>query len=119
MTESDKMSGETIDLAGRIVGFIRPTQGQIESMVRISKAISRGTDDDSNSFYLTQIHRVGMLLESLIVEADRELVDELYLTGKIDHATLMGAIMAKINADAVTSEDKAIAKAKTASARRK
>jgi hypothetical protein len=115
MTETDS----TIILAGRIVGFIRPTQGQMESMVRIGKTIQRGTDDDSGDFYITQIHRVGLLLESLIAEKDRELVDELYLTGQIDHAQLMTAIMNKINAEAVKSEDKAIAKAKTVRAQRK
>jgi hypothetical protein len=115
MTET----GDTIVLAGRVVGFMRPTQGQMESMVRIGKTIQRGTDDDSNDFYITQIHRVGLLLESLIAEKDRELVDELYLTGKIDHATLMTAIVEKINSEAAKSEDKAVAKAKTVRAQRK
>lgn len=115
MTETDS----TIVLAGRVVGFIPPTQGQMESMVRIGRTIQRGTDDDSNEFYLTQINRVGILLESLIAEKDRELVDELYLTGKIDHATLMTAIMNKINETATKSENKAIEKAKSVRAQRK
>jgi hypothetical protein len=92
MTETDN----TIVLAGRVVGFIPPTQGQMESMVRIGKTILRGTDDDSSEFYMTQIDRVGRLLESLIAEQDRDLVDDLYLTGKIDHATLMSAIIEKV-----------------------
>lgn len=115
MTETDN----TIILAGRVVGFIPPTQGQMESMVRIVRTISRGGEDSPKEFWETQIARIGLLLESMIVEADRELVDELYLTGKIDHKTLMGAIMGKVNERAVASEDKAIAKAKTASVRRK
>lgn len=119
MSEDAKAAEQTITLAGRVVGFIHPTQGQIEAMVRIGRTIQRGTDDDNNEFYLTQINRVGMLLESMIAEKDRELVDELYLTGKIDHATLMTTIMNKINANAVSSEDKAIAKAKTVRAQRK
>lgn len=108
MTETDN----TIILAGRVVGFVRPTQGQFEAMIRIARTIAKGTDDDTQQFWEKQIDRIGTLLESLIAEADRDLVDELYLTGKIDHGTLMKAIMGKVNEQAEASEDKAIAKAK-------
>ena len=113
MTETDN----TILLAGRVVGFIPPTQGQMESMIRISRTISRGTDDDAKEFWEKQIDRIGMLLESMVAEADRDLVDELYLTGKISHADLMTAIMTKVNENAVASEDKTIDKAKANVAR--
>lgn len=113
MTETDN----TIVLAGRVIGFIRPTQGQLEAMIRISRTIARGTDDDTQEFWEKQIDRIGTLLESLVEEKDRDLVDELYLTGKIDHGALMSAIMGKINSQAVASEDKAIAKAKASPVR--
>lgn len=113
MTETDN----TIILAGRVIGFIPPTSGQMQAMIRISRTIDKGTDDDDKGFWTTQINRIGILLESLIAEADRDLVDELYLTGKVDHADLMAAIMGKINANATASEDKAIEKAKANVAR--
>lgn len=109
----------TIILAGRVIGFIPPTQGQLEAMIRIGRTMQRGTDDDSNEFWVKQIDRIGTLLESLITESDRDLVDDLYLTGKISHSDLLKAIMAKVRYDAEKSEDKAIAKAKTASVKRK
>lgn len=115
MTESDN----TIILAGRVVGFIPPTEGQIQAMIRIGKTIQKGADDEARDFWVTQINRIGTLLESLIAPADRELVDELYLTGKIDHTVLLSAIMGKINKRAEESENKAIAKAKTARVQRK
>lgn len=108
MTDTDN----TIILGGRVVGFTPPTQGQLEIMVRIGRTIRASTDDDISGFWQTQINRIGILLESLIDEADREIVDNLYLTGKIDHNALLGAILAKVQANAVASEDKAIAKAK-------
>lgn len=122
MSETD----DTIILAGRVVGFIPPTQGQVEAMIRIARTMQRGTDDETNEFWHKQIDRIGTLLDSMIAEGDRDLVDDLYLTGKIDHATLMKAIMTKVKerADqaegrAVEAENKAIAKAKTASVKRK
>lgn len=122
MSETDN----TIILAGRVVGFIPPTQGQIEAMIRIGRTMQRGTDDDNSEFWHKQIERIGTLLDSMIAEGDRDLVDELYLTGKIDHATLMKTILTKVkeSADqaegqAVEAENKAIAKAKTASVKRK
>jgi hypothetical protein len=108
---------DTIILAGRVVGFIAPTQGQMEAMIRIARTIARGSDDDTTDFWHKQIDRIGTLLESMIAEGDRDTVDQLYLTGKIDHTTLMTTIMAKVNANAVKSEDKAIAKAKANVAR--
>lgn len=115
MTETEN----TILLAGRVIGFIPPTQGQIEAMIRIGRTLQRGTDDDGNEFWMKQIDRIGTLLESLIAEGDRDLVDELYLTGKISHTDLLKEIMAKVERNAEKSEDKAIAKAKTASVKRK
>lgn len=110
-------TSKTIILAGRVVGFIHPTQGQIEAMVRIAHTLQAGGDDSKQDFWIKQIHRIGTLLDSLIVEGDRDLVEQLYLTGKIDHATLLGEILKKINSEAEKSEDKAIAKAKANTAR--
>ena len=102
MTDSDN----TIILAGRVVGFIPPTQGQLEIMIRIGRTIRSSTDDDLAEFWQTQINRIGVLLESLIAEGDREIVDNLYLTGKVDHSTLLGAILAKVKANSDASPDK-------------
>lgn len=113
MTDVDN----TIILAGRVVGFTPPSQGQLEIMVRIGRTIRSSTDDDATEFWQTQINRIGILLESLINEGDRETVDNLYLTGKIDHNALLGAILAKVKDNAVASEDKAIAKAKASPVR--
>ena len=111
---SDEAKRNTIILAGRVVGFTPPTTGQIEAMIRIGRSVKKGTDDAPEDFWVKQIDRVGTLLESLIDEGDRELVDELYLTGKIDHSMLLTAILKKVQEDAEESEDKAIAKAKKA-----
>lgn len=114
MTETDN----TIILAGRVIGFIPPTEGQIQAMIRIGKTLQKGADDAPQDFWLTQINRIGTLLESLIVEGDRELVDELYLTGKIDHTALLSAIMGKLNSKQ-DSEGKAPAKGKPVRVQRK
>lgn len=108
MTDTD----DTIILAGRVIGFKRPTQGQLEAMVRIGRTIRSSTDDDKTEFWQTQINRIGTLIEALIIEADREIVFDLYLNGRVDHSIVLAAILGKVNADAEASEDKAIAKAK-------
>lgn len=110
-------TANTIILAGRVIGFIHPTQGQIEALIRISHTLQSGTDDSQQEFWIKQIRRIGTLLDSLIAEADQELVEDLYLTGKISHSDLLTAILTKINSQAEKSEDKAIAKAKANTAR--
>lgn len=115
MTDSDN----TIILAGRIIGFVPPTMGQIESMVRLARTLERGADDSPVDFWVTQISRLGMLIDSLIIEGDRDLVDELYLTGKISSLEALEAIMKKVNANAVVSEDKAVGKASKVRVQRK
>lgn len=115
MTDSDN----TIILAGRVVGFTPPTQGQIEAMARIGRTLARGSDDEPTDFWVTQLDRIGRLLESLVNVGDRETVDDLYLTGKISHTDLLNAIMMKINSAAVASEEKAVTKANKARVQRK
>lgn len=112
MTDSVK----TIVLAGRVIGFTPPTQGQIEAMARIGKSLQRGSDDEPMDFWITQLDRIGTLLESLIAEGDRETVDTLYLTGKISHTDLLTAVMNKIKADKPEVKD---AKANKARVQRK
>lgn len=87
----------TILLAGRIIGITRPTQGQFEAMARISRTVAMGTDDDDMAFWTKQVARVGTLIEALIIETDRDLVDELFLTGKIDQNDLLRAMFAKFS----------------------
>lgn len=96
---TEQSAPKTIIIAGRVLGFTPPTQGQLESMVRIARTLQRGTDDDSKEFWQTQIYRVGTLLESLINEGDRETLDELYLTGKTNSNELMAAILAALKLD--------------------
>ena len=117
MSDMSEDTDKTIILAGRVVGFVHPTQGQIEALIRISHTLTGGVDDAKQDFWIKQIQRIGTLLESLIAEKDRDLVEDLYLTGKIDHSTLLTTILNKINANAEKSEDKAIAKAKANTAR--
>lgn len=119
MTEEKAIpaAANTIVLAGRVIGIIRPTQGQMESLIRIGRSLRRGTDDDTMEFWQTQIDRIGTLLDSLVAEGDRETVDTLYLTGKIDHTTLLTAILGKVRSEAEESEEKAIVKAKANVAR--
>lgn len=113
MTEAEPVATDnTLILAGRVVGFIPPTQGQIEAMIRIVRSTQKGADDQPSDFWIKQIGRVGDLLEQMIVEGDREAVEDLYVSGKLDHSSLISAIMAKVEQNAVGSEDKAIAKAK-------
>lgn len=115
MSETDE---NTLILAGRVVRFTPPTSGQIEAMIRIGRSVNKGTDDQPNDFWVKQIDRIGTLLDSMIAEGDRDTVDELYLTGKIDHTMLLTAIMKKVEENAAKSEDKAIDKAKKANGAR-
>lgn len=107
MTDSDN----TIILAGRIIGFHPPTTGQVESMVRIARTLERGADDAPFDFWVTQISRIGTLIDSMIIESDREIVDDLYLTGKISSLEALQEIMKKVNANAVDSEENSTSKA--------
>lgn len=102
----------TIILAGRVIQFIPPTQGQVEQMVRIARSTQRGGDDAPSDFWVKQIGRIGDLLEQMIAEGDRETVEDLYVAGKLDHTALVAAILTKVRENAEKSEDKAIAKAK-------
>ena len=117
MTETD--SNDTLILAGRAVRFIQPTQGQIEMLIRIARSTQNSDEPENSDFWLKQVGRIGDLLEQLIAEGDRDAVDDLYIKGKINHSDLIKAILAKMEANAVKSEDKAIAKAKTARVARK
>lgn len=98
MTEK-KAEPRTAIIAGRIVGILMPTDGQWEALVRIQKTLQRSTDDDTTEFYAKQVDRIGTLLENLIEEKDRDLVDQLFLTGKISSAELMLAIFNAIKGE--------------------
>lgn len=117
MTDEPTAADNTIILAGRVVGFIKPTTGQLESMVRIARSLQRGTDDEPSDFWVKQIDRIGTLLESMIAEGDRDTVDHLYLTGKLSHGELLKAILDKMGESTVPTEAKT--KAKTASVKRR
>lgn len=111
MTEQAKTTN-TILLGGQTIGFTPPTQGQIEAMIRISRSTQRATDDSPSDFWVKQIGRVGDLLDSLIDEADRDLVEEMYLDGRIDHSKLLVAILTKVRDDNDAADGKPAVKAK-------
>lgn len=116
---TDSGTDNTIILAGRVIGFTPPTTGQVEAMVRIARTLEKGADDSPVDFWMTQIDRIGRLIDALINEADREIVDDLYLTGKISSLEALEAIMKKINTNAEASENKAIGKANKVRVQRK
>lgn len=115
MSETER---KTIVLAGRVLGYTPPTQGQIEALIRISRAIMRGAEDDQHEFWMTQIERVGTLLESLIDEGDRYALDQLYLTGKISTADIITAVMGQVDEDNKAEGKAKPVKANTARVRR-
>lgn len=91
----ESVNPNRIIIAGRVLGFTPPNQGQFESMVRISRAITRGAEDADSGFWEKQIDRVGTLIESMIDEGDRDVLDNLLLTGKTNSNELMTEILAK------------------------
>src|SRR5688572_28008437 len=99
---SEQNSTFTVILAGRTIQVKRPAPGQVEAMVRIARALQGGGDDDPSDYWIKHITRLGTLLESLIAEGDRDTVDDLNLTGKVDSSTLLTAIL-----DASTPKDAA------------
>jgi hypothetical protein len=72
-------------LAGKSIRFTRPTDGQVQALIRIGFGLKRMDDSTPKDFWVKQLDRMGTLLESLIHEDEKE---------------------------AEASEDKAIAKAK-------
>lgn len=94
-----KPESRTAIVAGRIIGILMPTDGQWEALVRIQKTLMRATDDDTTEFYAKQVDRIGTLLENLVEEKDRDLVDQLFLTGKISSSELMLAIFNAIRGE--------------------
>lgn len=116
---TDEKVRKTAIVAGRVIGVLEPTEGQWESIVRIRRTLSRSTDDDPAEFYVKQIERIGTLLENLIEEADRDLVDELFLTGKIGSRELMAAIFQALSPPAQVNETVAVAKKAASSAKTK
>lgn len=91
---TDPIQSHPALIAGHVIGVHVPSQGQFEALLRLRSTLARGTDDDRHDFYARQIDRIGTLLESLIQESDRDLVDQLVLTGKVDMQGLMAAILA-------------------------
>lgn len=108
----EKANEYTIELVGKPVRFTRPTEGQVQALIRIGFGLKRMDDDSPKDFWVKQLDRMGTLLESLIHEDDRDFVDQMYLTGKVDHSMLIQAVMGQLEKVAEDSENKAIAKAK-------
>lgn len=83
----------TTIVAGRAILVREPTGGQYEAMARIARTIDRGADDSKAEFWMTQVDRLGTLMESLIAEGDRVTVDQLVLTGKLNSTELLKALL--------------------------
>lgn len=115
----ESINPHRIIVGGRILGFTPPNQGQFESMVRISKAIKRGADDNDPAFWEKQIDRVGTLIESMIDEGDRDTLDQLLLTGKTNSNELIGAILTEVRKIEEASGTKPAAKVAKARVQRK
>lgn len=84
-------------IGGRMISVSRPTDGQYEALARIARTIGRGTDDDKADFWAKQVDRLGILMESLIAEGDRDLADQLVLTGKTTMVEMLKAILGAWN----------------------
>lgn len=82
-----------IDIEGLAVRVKQPTNGQVESMVRIASSLRNVPDDAVGDAWIKQISRLGTLLDSLIHEDDQDDVDTLFLTGKVSSATLLSAVL--------------------------
>jgi hypothetical protein len=116
---TDKKEPKTAVVGGRVIGVLEPTEGQWESIIRIRRTLARSTDDDPTEFYVKQIERIGTLLENLIEEKDRDLVDDLFLTGKISSRELMGAIFSALSPPAQVNDTVAVVKKAANGARTK
>lgn len=92
-----------IELHGRSITVKRPTDGQVESMIRIATGLRAG-DDQPQDYWIKYVQRLNRLLDSLIEPDDQDYVDELYETGKISSSVVLRALL-EANRDA--SEPKA------------
>lgn len=89
----------SVVLAGKTIRLIRPSQGQLEQLIRIGRSINRGSEQAPDGFYTKQVGRIGDVIDQLIVEEDRDMVDDLYAAGLIDHTELLTAVLSKVKAD--------------------
>jgi hypothetical protein len=86
-----------VELGGRMITFLKPTDGQLELLARVKRTLARGTDDAPADFWATQIDRLGQLLDNLIVEADRDIVEKMIIEGKIGSVEILQALFASIH----------------------
>lgn len=80
------------EIGGRQITFTKPTEGQMEMMARIQRTLARGSDDAPADFWAKQIDRLGTLLDSLMSEADLDIVEQMLLKGKISHVDILKAV---------------------------
>lgn len=78
-----------VNIGGRQITFIKPTDGQMEMLARIQRTLSRGSDDAPADFWAKQVDRLGTLLDSLMPEVDQEIVEQMLLQGKISHVDIL------------------------------
>ena len=89
-----------VELGGRMITFVKPTDGQLEMLARVKRTLARGTDDAPDDFWSTQIDRLGQILDALIVEADQPIVESMMITGKIGSVEILAALFTSINQNA-------------------
>jgi hypothetical protein len=84
------------ELGGRYITFSQPTEGQLEMLARIQRAISRGSDDAPGEFWAKQISRLGDLLDALMSDTDRDIVEAMMIAGKISSIDILQALFRAI-----------------------
>lgn len=87
------------ELGGRFITFAEPTGGQLEMLARIQRAISRGSDDAPGEFWAKQISRLGDLLDALMSDTDKEIVEDMMIAGKISSVDILRALFEALEQD--------------------
>lgn len=84
------------ELGGRFITFSQPTEGQLEMLARIQRAIARGSDDAPGEFWAKQISRLGDLLDALMSDTDQDIVEAMMIAGKISSVDILQALFRAI-----------------------
>ncbi len=108
---ADEATTFTMELAGRQVGFKRPTLGQVIMLQRMatrSRAAAENSQSDDRVDHMTNIMVKTLdFIETLILEPeDREFVEEQMIAGTIDYTDLLAALSGG-KRDEETADDQA------------
>jgi hypothetical protein len=106
-----------VDLADTTVRVRKPTDSQINNMLRISSSLA-SSQEMSSDFFVRQINRLGTILDSLIHADDRDTVDNMVLTGQIEETALIVTILKAWTEEKPGKKNGTVAAVKKASASR-